>query len=115
MIPALVLAIGGVASWFATGPGLGHAAAGPELRTPGWRGSTVRVCEDKPGRIVAVVEGQRRPARNLERACFLVRLTDWCQCYRGTSDERLIDLDVRDFARLAAPSRGKVPVIVELI
>lgn len=83
----------GTASWYAYRPG--HAAAGPALRRmlgPGWRGKTVTVRAN--GRSVRV------------------RLTDWCQCYSGTAAERIIDLDVRAFSRLANPSRGLVRVEV---
>lgn len=78
----------GVASWYRWHPG--EAAAGPALRRalgPNWRGMTVRVC----GKV----------------SCTTVRLTDWCLCTR-----RVIDLDVRAFARLADPSRGLVMVSV---
>ena len=83
----------GIASWYAYVPG--HAAAGPELRRmlgPSWRGTTVRVCAG--GRCVRVV------------------LSDWCQCWKGTRSERLIDLDSRAFARLAPLPRGLVRVEV---
>jgi len=83
----------GKASWYAYIPG--HAAAGPELRRmlgPSWRGKTVTVRAN--GRSIRVV------------------LSDWCQCYKGTRTERLIDLDVRSFARLASPSMGLVRVEV---
>ena len=83
----------GTASWYSYIPG--HAAAGPALRAmlgPKWRGKTVTVRAN--GRSVRVV------------------LSDWCQCYKGTRAERLIDLDVRAFARLAHPSAGLVKVEV---
>lgn len=83
--------VSGIASWYAWHPA--EAAAGPALRAylgPHWRGRVVRVCVD---------------AR-----CAAVRLTDWCQCYRGTDRERLIDLDRRTFAMFAWPSRGLIEV-----
>lgn len=94
MPAALLLAL--VASWYAYHPG--QAAAGPGLRHPGWRGETVLVC--------------KAPFRVLSFRCVVVRLTDWCQCFAGTPRERIIDLDRRDFARLADPSRGLVNVVV---
>jgi rare lipoprotein A (peptidoglycan hydrolase) len=83
----------GTASWYDWHPR--QAAAGPRLRAllgRDWRGSVVRVCV-----------GTR---------CLPVRLTDWCQCYKGTIRERVIDLDDRAFAALAPLSRGLVKVKV---
>jgi hypothetical protein len=85
--------LAGTASWFRAPDG--RAAAGPALRHvlgPHWRGTRVRVCA--AGR------------------CAVVRLTDWCQCYRGTRAERLIDLDDDVFAHLAPLTRGLVRVEV---
>ena len=82
-------AIRGSATWFAAPSGT--AAAGPALRAmlgKGWRGQTVQVCA-----------GGR---------CVRARLTDWCACGHG----RVIDLDRRLFAELAAPSRGVLRVTV---
>lgn len=83
----------GVASWYRWRHG--EAAAGPALRRvlgPAWRGRTVLVHHG--GRSVRVV------------------LTDWCQCYRGRPDERIIDLDARAFAALAPLSSGLIRVEV---
>lgn len=77
----------GTASWYHHIAG--QAAAGPALRRmlgPTWRGRVVRVC------------GNGR--------CVKVKLTDWCQCYKDTARERIVDLDVRSFAVLFPPSRG---------
>ena len=76
----------GISSWYQYVPG--QAAAGPALRVGDWRGRTVTV-----------------RANGVE---ISVRLTDFCQCY-GT---RLIDLDVRDFARLAPLSQGLQEVTI---
>jgi hypothetical protein len=79
----------GIASWYAYHEG--QAAAGPALRAflgPDWRGQRV------------TVNG------------LTIRLTDWCQCYEGTARERIIDLDRRDFAKLAPISRGLIRVTV---
>lgn len=79
----------GTATWYRWRQG--QAAAGPALRAllgPGWRGKKVRACRD--GR------------------CVTVRLTDWCAC----KGNRVIDLDVRSFARLADPGRGVIKVRV---
>lgn len=95
LILALVLATGR-ASWYDGHPG--EAAAGPALRGPGWRGSTVLVLA--------------LPFRIFSPRFVFVRLTDFCGCYRGTSSERAIDLDREDFARLADPSRGLVRVAI---
>lgn len=87
--------VSGRASWYDWRTG--EAAAGPALRGllgKDWRGSEVRVCS-----------GAR---------CVVVRLTDWCQCYRGTGRERLIDLDDRAFAALAPLSRGVIRVEIVL-
>ena len=83
-------AIKGVAVWYDYVPG--HAAAGPLLRRalgPTWRGTVVRVCH-----------GDR---------CTRAVLSDWCACSGG---RRLVDLDVRTFARLADPSVGVIRVTV---
>ena len=89
--------VAGRASWYDWRPR--EAAAGPALRKmlgPNWRGKTVVVCQ------------------YVGRTCTRVKLTDWCQCYRGTARERIIDLDRRTFALLALPSRGLVRVTVRL-
>ena len=93
--PAAAASLRGTSSWYAYVAG--QAAAGPALRRAlgdSWRGT-----------VVVVSAGERM---------VRVRLTDWCQCYAGTATERIIDLDRRDFAVLAAPSRGLVPVVVTI-
>jgi len=83
----------GVASWFAAPSGT--AAAGPALRRllgRNWRGTEVLVTAD--GRAVRVL------------------LSDFCQCFRGTKRERLIDLSAGAFARLAPLSTGVLRVRV---
>jgi hypothetical protein len=66
-------------SGYADGPGFdAYAAAGPKLRAAlgsGWR-----------GRVVSV-DG------------IAVKLIDWCQCYKGQSNEKLLDLYHDVFAR----------------
>jgi rare lipoprotein A (peptidoglycan hydrolase) len=81
----------GRASWYDNGGGL-YAAAGPALRHGNWRGSKVRVC-------------------NTYR-CVTVRLTDWCQCYRNTRTERVIDLSRSAFSRLSPLTRGLTKVTI---
>lgn len=81
----------GVATWYGTGPGRGHAAAGPVLRHAlgsNWRGQRVRVC---------------RYTR-----CIYVRVTDWCRCPYG----RVIDLSDEDFRTFAPLWRGVITVRV---
>ena len=59
-----------------------YAAAGPKLRAAlgsGWRGKVV------------LVDGVR------------VKLIDWCQCYKGQSNEKLLDLYHDVFARTGSP------------
>jgi hypothetical protein len=59
-----------------------YAAAGPKLRAAigsGWRGTVVSV------------DGIR------------VKLIDWCQCYKGQSNEKLLDLYHDVFARTGSP------------
>lgn len=88
------VALRGQATWYRWREG--EAAAGPALREalgPSWRGRTVKVC--------------------VEAACVSVRLTDFCQCHKGTDRERVIDLDRDSFARLAPPSRGVIEVVLE--
>jgi len=85
----------GTASWYDYVPG--GAAAGPALRSAlgkDWRGRKVSVCEAGAG-------------------CISVTLSDWCQCYWKQKRERLIDLDVRSFARLAPTDRGVIKVTVQ--
>jgi rare lipoprotein A (peptidoglycan hydrolase) len=92
--------IAGTASWYDYMPR--QAAAGPALREAlgkDWRGQIVTVCV----------------SRETSSACAKVRLTDWCQCHRGTNRERIIDLDRRTFAVLGVPpSRGIAKVRVHL-
>ena len=93
VVLALVVAVSGQATWYATGPGQGHAAAGPELRRAlgkDWRGQSVQVCADR---------------------CITVRLTDWCACGHG----RVIDLSDEDFARLAPLRAGVIHVTVRTL
>jgi rare lipoprotein A (peptidoglycan hydrolase) len=85
---AAPLILTGQATWYGTGPGRGHAAAGSELRTGDWRGRHVEVCH--AGRCVGVV------------------LDDWCAC----GGARIIDLSDEDFARLAPLSAGVISVTV---
>ena len=82
----------GRASWYDWRPR--EAAAGPALRAAlvDWRGRVVTVCT--------------------ATTCATVTLTDWCECYRGTPTERIIDLDRRTFALLLPPRRGLVRVTV---
>jgi hypothetical protein len=82
--------VSGTATWYATGPGAGQAAAGPALRRaigPAWRGSTVQVCAGH---------------------CVTVKLTDWCAC----PDGRVVDLSDEDFASLAPLPMGVLRVTV---
>jgi hypothetical protein len=95
VFPAAPASIEGRASWYAADGNI--AAAGPELRDrlgKGWRGTAVQVCAGR---------------------CVVVRLTDWCQCYRGERRERVIDLSDDAFARLAPLSTGVVRVTVEVV
>ena len=85
-------AIAGAATWYRYHQG--QAAAGPRLRNflgKNWRGKTVNVC----------LRDQPMCLRN-------ITLTDWCACPGG----RVIDLDDRDFSRLAPRSRGVIKVKV---
>ena len=94
VILALALAVSGTATWYGTGPGAGHAAAGPELRRAlgrDWRGSVVQVCAG--GRCIATV------------------VDDWCACPGG----RVIDLSDEDFARLAPLTAGVIHVRVSTL
>ena len=86
--------LGGVATYYAGHQG--QAAAGPMLRDAlgsDWRGQTVTVCADR---------------------CIVVTLSDWCACGDRHGKATLLDLDARDFAKLAPLSRGVVEVSVEL-
>lgn len=51
---------------------------------------------------------QDQPSR-----CVTVTVRDFCQCYVGTSKERIIDLSPEAFKRLAPLSAGLVHVFVE--
>lgn len=76
------------------------AAAGPALRAflgPEWRGSRVRACRSGW-------------AGDGIQICVEVVLDDWCECYRGTKTERVIDLGDDAFRQLAPLSRGLVGV-----
>lgn len=80
----------GTASWFDDGPGLYAAVHSYRWGQPRY---SVRVCS-----------GSR---------CVTATVRDYCQCYVGTSRERLIDLSPAAFARLGSLSRGILPVTVE--
>ena len=90
----LTHAISGAASWYCRagvspctngysdrGGVQAYAAAGPRLR---------RALGDWRGQIV-YVDGIR------------VQLVDWCQCYEGQSNEKLLDLYYDVFARTGSP------------
>lgn len=88
-----VQARGGLATWYAAPDGT--AAAGPALRAllgRHWRGQWVTVTAG--GHQVAI------------------KLTDWCACGPRHGRPTLLDINTRDFARLAPPSRGVVEVRV---
>lgn len=85
--------LAGLATWYRGTAG--EAAAGPALRAalgPGWRGRrvVVRLAPGGPG--------------------VTVRVSDFCACRDRNGLPTLIDLDVRDFQRLAPPSRGVIRV-----
>lgn len=89
-------AIGGVSTWYDYHEG--QAAAGPTLREllgSDWRHSIVTVTGPDGSSVT-------------------VELTDWCLCTGGPTD-RVIDLDRRDFAKLADPSVGVVAVTVAVL
>ena len=72
----------GYATWYATGSPR-WAAAGPELRHPGWRGSSVVV---------------RGPAGRVR-----ITLGDWCACGKRHGLPTLIDLPPAAFQRVCGP------------
>jgi len=85
--------LGGVATYYDGHQG--QAAAGPALRDalgPNWRGQAVTVCRLS--------------------TCIAVTLSDWCACGDRNGKDTLIDLDRRDFARIAPLSAGVVAVTV---
>ena len=102
-VPALISATSqytGTATWYCSSssacthsyPASGaYAAAGTEIRFPGWRGSWVRVCHGGD--------------------CVTVQLIDTCAC----SGNRIIDLYASQFRRLAPLSEGTIRVTVERI
>ena len=95
--------VAGRASWYHWRPG--EAAAGPALRAllgPNWRGRTVLVSQ------------RTCNGTSCSTTTSKVRLTDWCQCYRGEARERLVDLDRRTFALFASPSRGLVRITIRV-
>jgi rare lipoprotein A (peptidoglycan hydrolase) len=47
--------------------------------------------------------------------CVVVRLVDWCQCYRGRGTERLIDLGDQAFAELAPLEAGLLVVRIRTV
>lgn len=87
------VALGGLATWYATGPGGFTAAAGPDLRHGKWRGSYVRVSHG--GRSV------------------VVRLIDACWCPDRGGRPVLLDLSLLAFERLADATEGVIRVQVE--
>lgn len=89
--------VAGEATWYCPDfctkghpPGSMVAAAGSELRFPGWRGSFVTV---------------RHGGRSVR-----VQLVDWCGC----PGSRIIDLYRAPFDVLSDPSRGVINVEVDL-
>lgn len=91
--PRASKSLSGQATWYRWH--VGEAAAGPRLRQalgPHWRFKIVKTC-----------------LANAPTRCVSVKLSDWCLCSQGN---RLIDLDVRSFARLAPTSAGVIAVTV---
>jgi hypothetical protein len=79
----------GRASWYGTGPGAGHAAAGPALRSAlgkHWRGTHLTIWYGK--------------------AHVDVVIDDWCQCSYRKPGEKTIDLSDEDFGTLTDFGKG---------
>jgi hypothetical protein len=88
----------------------------PSAPTTGARG-TASYYDDGPGLYAAVHSYKwgdpRYPVRVCyESRCVTVTVRDYCQCYVGTSDERIIDLSPQAFARLAPLGLGLIKVTV---
>lgn len=98
VLPVSGTSISGLASWYCqpsrsictsgySSSGM-YAAAGPKLRAAigrSWRGRRIVVCN--------------------HTTCRNLTLIDWCQCHRGTSIEKVIDLYHAAWTSLEAPTR----------
>lgn len=68
-----------------------YAAAGPAIRKmlgPGWRNEYIKVMKGNHS--------------------VTIKLVDWCECHKGTADERILDLYADAFEELAPLWKGKI-------